>query len=143
MPIPASNVVAILENVPVQQAAVNYEGRLVALPPAVLPRDAEGWPVFDLILLGMGPDGHIASLFPNRPQTAATSGWVLPVSDSPKPPPERITFTLPVINAAKDIILVAIGAEKVRLCNSEDKVTRTRVTGPAPSRSAPAVRPAR
>lgn len=55
------------------------------------------------MLLGIGPDGHIASLFPNRSQTAAKKGWVLPVSDSPKPPPERITLTLPVINAAKEV----------------------------------------
>ncbi len=62
-----------------------------------------GYPVFDLVLLGIGPDGHVASLFPNRSQTAARKGWVLPVSDSPKPPPERITLTLPVINAAKEV----------------------------------------
>lgn len=57
-----------------------------------------GWPVFDVILLGIGPDAHVASLFPNWPQTAAKEGWVLPVEGSPKPPPERITFTMPVIN---------------------------------------------
>lgn len=51
-----------------------------------------------MVLLGVGPDGHVASLFPNRKETAATSGWVLPVSDSPKPPPERITLSMPVIN---------------------------------------------
>jgi hypothetical protein len=58
--------------------------------------DAEGLPVFDQILLGVGPDGHVASLFPNRPEVAATGRWVLPVSASPKPPPERITYSLPV-----------------------------------------------
>ena len=57
-----------------------------------------GWPVFDVILLGIGPDAHVASLFPNWPQTAAKEGWVLPVEGSPKPPPERITFTMPAIN---------------------------------------------
>ena len=51
-----------------------------------------------MILLGLGPDGHVASLFPNRSQLAATHEWVLPVENSPKPPPERITFSLPVIN---------------------------------------------
>ena len=50
------------------------------------------------MLLGLGPDGHVASLFPNRSQLAATDSWVLPVENSPKPPPERITFSLPVIN---------------------------------------------
>lgn len=54
--------------------------------------------MFDVILLGLGPDGHVASLFPNRSQLAATDSWVLPVENSPKPPPERITFSLPVIN---------------------------------------------
>lgn len=54
--------------------------------------------MFDVILLGLGPDGHVASLFPNRSQLAAADAWVLPVENSPKPPPERITFSLPVIN---------------------------------------------
>jgi len=115
VPIPAANIYAILEGVPVEQAAINYEGRLIGLPTSVLPRAANGFPVFDLILLGMGPDGHVASLFPNRSQTAATHGWILPVTASPKPPPERITFTMPVINAAKDIVLVAAGDEKAEI----------------------------
>ena len=57
-----------------------------------------GLPIFDAMLLGLGPDGHVASLFPNRSQIAATDSWVLPVENSPKPPPERITMSLPVIN---------------------------------------------
>ncbi|KAL6762174.1 glucosamine-6-phosphate isomerases/6-phosphogluconolactonase-domain-containing protein [Haematococcus lacustris] len=115
VPIPAANQHAILENVPVDQAAKHYEGMLIGTPTTILPRNSDGLPVFDLMLLGTGPDGHIASLFPNAPQTAATSGWVLPVSNSPKPPPERITFTLPVINAAKEIIFVASGEEKAEI----------------------------
>ncbi|GBF94076.1 6-phosphogluconolactonase [Raphidocelis subcapitata] len=112
VPIPKEQVLAIREGLPVQQAATEYEGRLLGLPAGVLPRDDEGLPVFDLIVLGIGPDGHVASLFPNRPELAATGPWVLPVSASPKPPPERITFSLPVINAAKEVMVVALGESK-------------------------------
>ena len=50
---------------------MEYEGQMLALPPNVLPRNEAGWPVLDMVVLGLGPDGHICSLFPNRPQTAA------------------------------------------------------------------------
>ncbi|KAF6266655.1 kinesin family member 6 [Scenedesmus sp. NREL 46B-D3] len=114
--VPPSQVFAIQEGLSVQQAATNYEGRLLGLPHSVLPRTADGaMPVFDLILLGIGPDGHVASLFPNTPETAATSGWVLPVTNSPKPPPERITFTMPAINAAKEVAVVAVGESKAEV----------------------------
>lgn len=115
--IPASQVLAIQEGLPVAQAATAYEGALLGLPSGVLPRSADGgWPVFDLVLLGVGPDGHVASLFPNRPETADASGaWVLPVSNSPKPPPERITLSMPVINAARDVVVVAVGESKAEI----------------------------
>ncbi|KAI8473518.1 MAG: hypothetical protein J3K34DRAFT_410985 [Monoraphidium minutum] len=115
VPIPAAQVLAIQEGLTVEQAATAYEGALLGLPAGVLPRDADGEPVFDMIVLGVGPDGHIASLFPNRPEIAATGRWVLPVSASPKPPPERITMTLPVINAAKDILIIAVGESKCEI----------------------------
>ncbi|WZZ01109.1 hypothetical protein YC2023_073437 [Brassica napus] len=58
------------------------------------------YPQFDLQLLGMGPDGHMASLFPGHPQIHVIDKWVTYITDSPKPPQKRITFTLPVINSA-------------------------------------------
>lgn len=110
--IPATQILEIHEGLSVEEAAKNYEGRMLDVPPAVLPRNEDSWPVFDCMVLGTGPDGHIASLFPNTAALAATEGWVLPVSDSPKPPPERITMTLPVINASKAVIFMAMGAGK-------------------------------
>jgi Glucosamine-6-phosphate isomerases/6-phosphogluconolactonase len=66
-----------------QDAAKQYYGQLLDVPQSALPRNATGLPVFDLILLGVGPDGHICSLFPNRPETAAKEGWcVVYIPDS-------------------------------------------------------------
>eukprot|EP00928_Gymnodinium_smaydae_P078381 TRINITY_DN6227_c0_g2_i1.p1 TRINITY_DN6227_c0_g2~~TRINITY_DN6227_c0_g2_i1.p1 ORF type:complete len:283 (-),score=46.96 TRINITY_DN6227_c0_g2_i1:66-857(-) len=95
------------------KAAAEYEERLRAVPNECLPRDDKGLPVFDLLLLGFGPDGHICSLFPGHPLLSEDSGrWILPIGDSPKPPPERITFSLPVVNAAKQVMLVGTGEAK-------------------------------
>jgi 6-phosphogluconolactonase len=69
-------------------------------------------PVFDVVLLGMGPDGHTASLFPGHPEALSAEAPVIGVRDSPKPPPERITLTLPVLRRARFTILLVTGEEK-------------------------------
>lgn len=69
-------------------------------------------PNFDVHLLGVGPEGHINSLFPNTPAVRETSRLVVSVDDSPKPPPQRITLTLPAVRRAREVWTMASGAEK-------------------------------
>lgn len=68
-------------------------------------------PHFDIILLGMGPDGHIASLFPGKPEPTA-GVWVIAESDSPKPPAQRLSFTYEALNSADEVWFVVSGADK-------------------------------
>lgn len=88
-----------------EAAAQNYEKTLRDFWPVSLPR-------FDLIQLGLGPDGHILSLFPHSPLLHEENRLVAVVTDSPKPPPTRLTLTLPVINHAAQIHFFVTGAEK-------------------------------
>ena len=74
--------------------------------------DAElGETTFDICLLGMGPDGHVASLFPEHPSSYA-DGRVIGVRSSPKPPPERISLTLEVINRSAEVWFCVTGSDK-------------------------------
>ena len=72
---------------------------------------AEANPKFDLVFLGMGPDGHINSLFPGKP-TPAPGVQIIAEHDSPKPPPQRLSFTYEAMNAADEIWLTVAGADK-------------------------------
>jgi 6-phosphogluconolactonase len=93
----------------VQELADEYEKTLVA---SFASRDSVRLPIFDLLLLGCGPDGHTCSLFPGHPLLRETDAWVAPIEDSPKPPPKRITLTLPVVTHAVRVAFVATGGGK-------------------------------
>ena len=91
----------------IEQAALYFEQEL-----ADAADDGGRYPLFDITFLGVGPDGHIASLFPDHAQVHETERVVVAVTDSPKPPPERLSLTLPVINSSDRIWLVLAGSDK-------------------------------
>lgn len=90
-------------------AARSYAAALAA---AARPEGHGLVPVFDVLLLGVGPDGHIASLFPGQPTLHESDRTAVAVHGAPKPPPTRISLTLPAIRSAREIWLVVAGAEK-------------------------------
>ena len=71
-----------------------------------------GSETFEVVMLGVGPDGHVASLFPDQPTLDVEDEVAVPVTDSPKPPPERVSLTLPALNRTRATWLVVSGAEK-------------------------------
>jgi len=77
-----------------------------------IPADAGGRPKFDLIHLGLGEDGHTASLFPASPALEEVRAPIARVRDAPKPPPDRLTLTLPVLNVARAVLFMVQGASK-------------------------------
>jgi 6-phosphogluconolactonase len=87
-------------------AATRYAAELAAAA------DGEGSvPVFDVLMLGIGPEGHVASIFPDSP-AAHAGGTVVAVRNSPKPPPTRISLTFGALQAAREAWVLASGAEK-------------------------------
>lgn len=90
-----------------------------------VPADPHGRPRFDLIHLGLGEDGHTASLFPGDPALDEQRAFVSAVHNAPKPPPERLTLTLPVLNAARAVLFMVQGPAK------RDALTRVLRRDPA------------
>jgi 6-phosphogluconolactonase len=102
------------------EGATRYEAELREHAPAQSAGEGQPAkaPALDVIVLGIGPDGHVASLFPGAPTLAEESLLCLGVHDSPKPPPQRITLTLPVLHAAERCVLLATGASKADAVNA-------------------------
>ena len=88
------------------EAAAGFAAELAAVAPGT-----ERQPRFDVVFMGMGPDGHVASLFPGKDAPAAGL-TVIAEHDSPKPPPQRLSFTYEVLNAVESIWFLVAGADK-------------------------------
>ena len=101
-PFPASD-----EGDDLEAAAARYAAELAAAAPS-----GGTFPRFDITFLGVGPDGHIASLFPHLPGIRETDASVIPILNAPKPPPERLSLTRPAINSSERVWLVLAGPDK-------------------------------
>ncbi|CAH0598427.1 unnamed protein product [Chrysodeixis includens] len=113
-----SQFITIKQGVTAADAATDYAEKLTA---AFNNSDY----VFDLLLLGVGPDGHTCSLFPGHPLLEEVTLKVAAITDSPKPPPERVTLTYKTINSARNCLFAISGAGKADmikriLVNKED-----------------------
>jgi len=107
-PIPEDQVHRMLGELGADETAAAYREELAVLAP-----ESGALPILDLVLLGMGPDGHTASLFPNHPALQAPESLsCVAVHDAPKPPPDRVTLTLPALRAARRRLLLTTGESK-------------------------------
>ncbi|MGW0231658.1 6-phosphogluconolactonase [Actinopolymorpha singaporensis] len=92
-----------------EDAARRYAEELRA---AARPEDHGPVPRFDVLMLGVGPDGHVASLFPEHPAVHEEEDSVVAVHGAPKPPPTRLSLTFPALNAAREVWFLVSGEEK-------------------------------
>ncbi len=110
-------------------AAEEYAAELAD---AAQPEDHGPTPLFDLVMLGVGPDGHVASLFPEMP-ALYDERTVVAVRGAPKPPPTRLSLTLPALNRTREVWFVVSGAEKapaVRMAMSGAGAVQIPAAGP-------------
>ncbi|SDE50802.1 6-phosphogluconolactonase [Auraticoccus monumenti] len=107
-------------NVSIEDSAAGYATEL-------------GETTFDICLLGVGPDGHVASIFPDHPSLEPTPARVLAVHDSPKPPPLRLSLSLATLNRSREVWFVVSGADKAeavrRAQSGETGLPAAMVTG--------------
>jgi 6-phosphogluconolactonase len=110
VPVPPGNLYPVETSLDTPEEAADAYARTLAetlTPPAGQP------PHFDLILLGLGDDGHTASLFPHMPSLAVKDAWVTATPPGTLPPPvDRVTFTYPILNAARSVVFLVSGARK-------------------------------
>lgn len=105
VPIPAANIHAVPTNLATpEQAAEAYDQELRKF-------FGTAAPAFDVTLLGLGPEGHTASLFPDSPALEEKARWVVPVQVAAVPP-NRLTFTLPVLNSSRNTYFLVAGENK-------------------------------
>jgi 6-phosphogluconolactonase len=119
LPVPQENIHRIEAELTPEQAARAYEEQIREFYRQVLRKrglraGSSPIPSFDLILLGMGDDGHTASLFPGMPALAESQRWVTAVEHNQPPPPlvDRVTLTLPLINTAQEVVIFVAGRSK-------------------------------
>ncbi|MCO5973676.1 6-phosphogluconolactonase [Actinoallomurus soli] len=94
-----------------EDAAEQYAAELRA---ATRPEDHGVVPSFDVLMLGLGPDSHVASLFPGMPALYEEERPVVAVHGAPKPPPTRISLTMPALRTAREVWIIAAGESKAR-----------------------------
>ena len=112
----------------VASAATAYDTELRRFVDRLAPDE----PWFEVLMLGIGPDGHCASLFPGRPEVHDPA-YVLPVTDSPKPPPTRLSLGMTALRRARHVVFVATGegkAEAVARSVAGGDVAETPAAGP-------------
>ncbi len=117
LPLPTGHVLAVRTDLPTAEAAAeHYEQLLLAF--FALP-DRKTLPRFDLVFLGLGDDCHTASLFPGAAALAERERLVVATPPGTLPPPvERITFTFPLINAARQVVFLVAGGNKAKTLHS-------------------------